>query len=194
MIYIYLHGFNSAYDPSNEKVQTLSELGEVIGITYNTFGTYQEIFEEISNQVQKTDDIVFVGTSLGGFWAAEMARKFCAPSVIINPCYDPQNMLNKYVGAESTNYKTGDVNTLTSEAVATYPVAMSGEDTSFSLLPLVLLDMADEVIDSFETREVLAGFPMVHWAEGSHRFDHMADAIEEIRQYVNHSSYVDHND
>ena len=190
MIFIYLHGFNSAYDPSAEKVQTLSQLGEVKGITYNTFGTYQEIFNEISSQVPIATDIVFVGTSLGGFWAAEMGRKFLVPSVIINPCYDPRNMLDKYVGVESTNYKTGGIDMLTNEAVKTYPTSMTGEDTSFNFLPLVLLDMEYEVINSFETKKVLAGFPMIHWAGGSHRFDHMSDAIQEINSYTNHCSYA----
>jgi len=190
MIFIYLHGFNSAYDPSAEKIQILSELGEVKGITYNTFGTYQEIFNEISSQVPNVDDIVFVGTSLGGFWAAEMGRKFMTPSVIINPCYNPRNMLSKYVGVKFTNYQNGKVDTLVDEAVKTYPTSMTGEDTSFNFLPLVLLDMEDEVINSFETRKVLAGFPMIHWAGGSHRFDHMSDAIQEINSYTNHCSYA----
>ena len=194
MIFIYLHGFNSAYDPSAEKIQILSELGEVKGITYNTFGTYQEIFNEISSQVPNVDDIVFVGTSLGGFWAAEMGRKFMTPSVIINPCYNPRNMLSKYVGVKFTNYQNDKVDTLVDEAVKTYPTSMTGEDTSFNFLPLVLLDMEDKVINSFETRKVLAGFPMVHWAGGSHRFDHMSDAIQEINQYVNHCSYIDRSE
>ena len=190
MIFIYLHGFNSAYDPSAEKIQILSELGEVKGITYNTFGTYQEIFNEISSQVPNVDDIVFVGTSLGGFWAAEMGRKFMTPSVIINPCYNPRNMLSKYVGVKFTNYQNGKVDTLVDEAVKTYPTSMTGEDTSFNFLPLVLLDMEDKVINSFETRKVLAGFPMIHWAGGSHRFEHMSDAIQEINSYTNHCSYA----
>ena len=60
------------------------------------------------------------------------------------------------------------------------------------MLPLVLLDMGDEVINSFETRENLTGFPMIEWVGGSHRFDHMNDALQHIKQYLNHCSYVYH--
>jgi uncharacterized protein len=195
MLYIYLHGFNSAYDPEVQKVRELSSIGEVIGITYNSFGTYQKIFEEISSQVPYHDDIVFVGTSLGGFWAAEMARKFCTPSVIINPCYDPYSMLRKYVGTLQTNYYTGETNVLTNGIVETYPTfGMTGEDRTFTFLPLVLLDMADEVIDSYETIQVLEGFPTRSWAGGSHRFDHMNEGIYEVRSYVNICALVDHID
>lgn len=184
MIYVYLHGFNSAYDPASIKVHVLSSLGEVFGVTYNTFGTYEEIFSEISSQVPN-EEVVFVGTSLGGFWAAEMAKHFGMPSVIINPCLDPNTALRKYVGEPVTNYVTGDSMTLNEAAVDSYQTQVS-KDTAF--LPLVLLDMGDEVIDSFETRQTLTGFPMVHYAGGSHRFDHMEDALEEIVKYVNHCS------
>lgn len=184
MIYVYLHGFNSAYDPLSTKVQALSTLGEVIGITYNTFGTYDEIFSEIESQVPN-EEVVFVGTSLGGFWAAEMAKHFGMPSVIINPCLDPNTALRKYIDEPHLNYVTGDCMTLTEAAVNSYQTEVSS-DTAF--LPLVLLDMGDEVIDSFETREALYGFPMVHYAGGSHRFEHMEDALEDISEYVNHCS------
>lgn len=189
MIYVYIHGFNSAYDPNSGKVQALSTLGDVHGVTYNTFSTYEEIIDEIKAQVPVSDEIVFVGTSLGGFWAAEMGRWFGAPSVIINPCTDPRSMLQKYVGVAETNYINGDVNTLTSESVNSYPG--SGITRAGIYRPLVLLDMGDAVIDSFQTQKDLRDFPMVCWEGGSHRFEHTEEAIEHIRNYVNHCSYVD---
>lgn len=190
MHFIYLHGFNSAFDPSSEKIKHLETLGRVTGITYNTFGTYDEIFDELWSQIEYSDDLVFVGTSLGGFWAAEMAREFHTPSIIINPCIDPYKMLRKYVGIEQTNYHTSEVNTLLDSTVDTY-LELCVHGREFTYFPLVLLDMGDEVIDSFETREALEGFPMIHYAEGSHRFDHMHDALEEINKYLNHCSYVE---
>jgi uncharacterized protein len=192
MIYVYLHGFNSAYDPNSGKVQSLSLIGDVHGVTYNTFGTYEEIIDEISAQVSFSDDLVFVGTSLGGFWAAEMGRRFSVPSVIINPCTDPRTMLQKYVGAVETNYINGDVNTLTSKSANSYPG--SGISRAGRYLPLVLLDMGDEVIDSFQTREDLKDFPMACWEGGSHRFEHTNEALDDIRNYINHCSYVENLD
>jgi len=199
MIYVYLHGFNSGYDPDNPKVQALSTLGDVIGVTYDSFATYQEIFEQISyevfTQVHDRHDMVFVGTSLGGFWAAEMGRRFGVPSVIINPCHDPYEMLRKYVGYVMTNYVTGVTNVLTNEVVETYPTyGMTGEDRTFGFLPLVLLDMGDEIIDSAETFKTLEGFPTMVWQDGSHRFDHTDQALPFIQQYANRCSVVDHMD
>jgi predicted esterase YcpF (UPF0227 family) len=199
MIYVYLHGFNSGYDPDTPKAQALSTIGDVIGVTYDSFATYQEIFEQISHevftQVHDRHDIVFIGTSLGGFWAAEMGRRFGVPSVIINPCHDPYAMLRKYVGEILTNYVTGVTNVLTNEVVETYPTfGITGENRAFGFLPLVLIDMGDEVIDSAETFKTLKGFPTMVWQDGSHRFDHMDQAIPFIQQYANRCSVVDHMD
>ena len=197
MIYVYLHGFNSAYNPENPKVQALSTLGDVIGVNFNSFTTYQEIFEQISReiytQVQDRDNMVLVGTSLGGFWAAEMGRHFGVPSVIINPCYDPCDMLRKCVGYVMTNYITGEATVITNEIAESYPTCgMNGKDRTFKFLPLVLLDVGDEV--SAKTLKALEGFPTKVWEGGSHRFDHMDQAIPFIQEYVNRCSVVDHMD
>jgi predicted esterase YcpF (UPF0227 family) len=199
MIYVYLHGFNSGYDSENPKVQALSTIADVIGVTYDSFASYQKILAQISHeiysQVHDRDDMVFVGTSLGGFWAAEMGRYFGVPSVIINPCHNPREMLHRYVGYTMTNYVTGVANVLTSEVVETYPTyGMTNENQTFKFLPLVLLDMGDEVIDSTETFKTLEGFPTFIWQEGSHRFDHIDHAIPFIQQYVNRCSVVEHMD
>ena len=186
MKYVYIHGFNSAYDPASVKVQALRKIGEVEGVTYDTFNAYPRIFEELSEQIP-INDVVLVGTSLGGFWAAEMARHLGMPSVIINPAIAPRESLRQYVGEPAVNYVTGEPNTLSMESVNSYERGIT-RDTF--LLPLVLLDMGDEVIDADATRRALEGFPMVCWDGGSHRFEHMDEAIREIEVYVNHCSLM----
>ncbi len=192
--FVYLHGFNSAFNPDHEKVKTLSNLGTVVGISYDSYGSYQKICSYLTAQLSQydRDDTVIVGTSLGGFWAAEMGFKLSIPSVIINPCYDPTNMLQKYVGPQQ-NYATGEQTNFELDSALSYMHCKS-YDSQYCYMPLVLLDMGDEVIDSFETRRLFEGFPMVHYAGGSHRFDHMKDALEEIVKYVNHCLFVEHMD
>jgi len=192
MMFIYLHGFNSAFNTESDKIKDLESLGKVVGISYNSFGSYKEIFKEISSKVPRNKNIIFVGTSLGGFWAAEMARAFSTPSVLINPCYDPYRMLRKYVGVQHKNYITNEVKILTNSNVETYPIySMVGYDRTFKYLPLVLLDMGDEVIDSNETSKILDGFPVKMWNGGSHRFDHMKESIEFISAYMNATCFIE---
>ena len=51
--------------------------------------------------------------------------------------------------------------------------------------------MGDEVINSHVTQEIFEGFPMSFWSGGSHRFDHMNEAVEHISEYVNYCSFVE---
>lgn len=195
MIYIYLHGFNSAFDPEASKVKTLSSLGEVIGITYDTYSSYDEIFSYITSKVptDRLDEVTFVGTSLGGFWAAQLGKHYACPSVIINPCYDPGSMLRRYQGFITTNYHTAVTDVLSSEVVDTYNSKyIYGQDKTYKYLPLVLLDMGDEVIGSGGTALILKEFPMKRFEGGSHMFDHMEESLDTIRDYVNHCGYVEH--
>jgi predicted esterase YcpF (UPF0227 family) len=50
--------------------------------------------------------------------------------------------------------------------------------------------MGDEVIDSYETRRLFQRFIMVSWTGGSHRFDDMESALEDIALYSNRCSFV----
>jgi uncharacterized protein len=189
---LYLHGFNSSYSP--EKVKALSKIGEVIGIDYNTYDTYNNIHSYLLREITKLspdpDDTLIVGTSLGGFWAAEMASYLALPSVIINPCYDPANMLQKYVGNQ-TNHKTGKVTKFNIESCLSYS-GMKTQDNSYTILPLLLLDMADEVIDSYRTKYIFEeSFPSKFFEGGNHRFAHMNESLEEISNYLNYCSFVE---
>jgi uncharacterized protein len=191
---LYLHGFNSSYSPENEKVKALSKIGEVIGIDYNTYDTYDNIHSYLLREITKLspdpDDTLIVGTSLGGFWAAEMAAYLVLPSVIINPCYDPENMLQKYVGNQ-TNHKTGKVTKFSNESCLSY-FGMKTQDNSYVILPFLLLDMEDEVIDSYRTKSIFEdSFPIKVFEGGNHRFAHMNESLEDISKYLSYCSFVE---
>lgn len=194
MDFIYIHGFNSAFDSSSEKVRHLSRMGNVRGIDYDSCESCLKIFKKLASEISIQDEIIFVGTSLGGFWAAEMGRRFSAPSVVINPSVEPRVSLRKYIGAQFTNHVTGESKTLSQGSVLSYEKRLDEQMEQYTFLPLVLLDMGDEVIDSHTTQKLLEDFPMTCFKGGSHRFDHMEAALDEIERYVNHCLYVDHLD
>lgn len=185
--FVYLHGFNSAFDPNHQKVKTLEALGTVIGITYDSTGTYTEICDTLLVFLNGMNrfDTVLVGTSLGAFWAGEMAFKLGFPSVLINPCYDPTNMLQKYVG-EQTNFATGETKTFELASALSYGYCRT-HDCEYDVKPIVFLDMGDEIIDHKATQKafISEGFSVYTYNGGSHRFDHMELALPHIREYAN---------
>lgn len=52
----------------------------------------EDILEELGKIAEKESDIIFVGQSLGGWFADKLSRKFSAPCVLTNPCYRPHEL------------------------------------------------------------------------------------------------------
>lgn len=55
------------------------------------------IREPIRTELNKgAEKVVFVGTSLGGWYAEELADEFGAKCVVVNPCYSPSRILRRH--------------------------------------------------------------------------------------------------
>ena len=50
-----------------------------------------ELLEKLSDMVN-SDDFIFVGQSLGGWYADKLSRKFKRPCILTNPCYFPYDL------------------------------------------------------------------------------------------------------
>lgn len=88
--------------PNNDKVSMLKKAGfEVYAPSININPVIAEdyLVTYIINAIKDTyigEPVVFVGTSLGAFWAARMNAYFDAYTVLINPRLTPQESLLKY--------------------------------------------------------------------------------------------------
>jgi uncharacterized protein len=108
---VYLHGFASA--PSDVKLNPLCErFGKERVFAPQLPVDPDEVITLIREKVEdwykarKADEkLVFVGTSLGAFYASYFAHKFDSPAVIVNPSVRPHENLQKKVG-KNTNYAT----------------------------------------------------------------------------------------
>jgi predicted esterase YcpF (UPF0227 family) len=84
---IYLHGFNSAFDPASSKVVQLRSLAgvrEVIGIdvAYHSPEAAEKLYEVIGEVTRRPQgQVVLVGTSLGGFHARYLGQRLGLPLV-----------------------------------------------------------------------------------------------------------------
>lgn len=90
---INLHGFLGAADNKNYKsLCGMFPKEDIISpqLPY-TDETPENIIAMISELVQGDDDI-FVGQSLGGWYADKLSRKFSRPCVLTNPCYYPHKL------------------------------------------------------------------------------------------------------
>ena len=92
---IYIHGFRSS--PMTEKGQVFKRIFP--GITLATYDTlhpdigYQQL-DRIIHDALATRPIL-IGSSLGGFWAYQFAKKYALKCVLLNPCMAPEKTLRR---------------------------------------------------------------------------------------------------
>lgn len=87
----YLHGFrSSAKSPKVKAMQQAFPNCHVQGINYTPHSPVvaeEILINEYEKLIGKDDDLIIVGTSLGGFWARWLASELPVKSLMINPRY-----------------------------------------------------------------------------------------------------------
>ena len=186
----YLHGFNSAALDEDAKVVELRRRFAVRLINYNSFAPRDAIIEQIEAAMGSQGPMAFIGTSLGGYYAAVMGRRHGCPSIMINPSTDPHWGLSHYLDQWLPNPKLPDLppRRLTPEAVASYAGReLSPDPNDYAIAPMLIVDRADELLDAGTTLRDYGGLgdPLA-FEGGSHRFEHMAEARGPIQDYLSH--------
>lgn len=180
---LYFHGWGSKFDPESSKIQELSKLGEVVGPCLDYTGGFASVLSQCHDALSADDYDVVVGTSLGGYTASQVGSHFGLPFAAVNPCLNPREDLQKYVG--SGRDWLGQPYTLTPESLDDWP------EFSREGYGLVLLDSQDEVIDSESTAAWIGDrYPVVLFDGGNHRFAHMGESLGFIRDLVNSAQLV----
>lgn len=183
----YFHGFGSKFDTSSPKIKTLSKLGHVNGYTIDYTQPAPEIIKQAATFVSENKSQLVVGTSMGGWLANQVGNLLNIPFVMINPAYSPSLNLLKHVGTHIDF--TGKEYTLKKETVLTYPdLMLSGEG-------LLLLDLGDDYlfknadeVNSFANK-MGKFFTVCTFEGGSHRFEHMEEALNEIDLHYEMCNY-----
>lgn len=100
-VVFYFHGYASS--PKTDKVDKLRDAGFVVyafPIDIDPKSSIPSLYHNIDfalcNHIDEDIDVVFVGTSLGGYYAAKLAKIYDTKSVIVNPSIEPSVSLAKY--------------------------------------------------------------------------------------------------
>ena len=172
MIY-YIHGFNS--DIKEDKIKLLSKLlyEEVKGLRYDSSAPFLENLELLQSQITKEG--VFMGTSLGGFFAQVLGEQTQSQTILINPVLYPRITLEKFLG-KNTNFVTHKTFTLTQEIVDSYDTGLK-----FNTQTLVVVSLGDQVLNSAQTIAQLNGKVELEVLEGG---NHSFDQYHEIKDVL----------
>ena len=191
MIYFMLHGFASATPNETSAFfenAVLEDGDRLVNLNYrfNEFAA-DDLEQEVSmllmtdEDIEMGEELTFVGCSLGGYMAQYCAYVFNGKAIAINPAVIPAESLLRFLG-ENTNYKTLEEFDLTEKDVESF----ARFQVKPGLVPtLVLLDMADDVLDSAKTVSHFASKAAIRtFPGGSHRFEHLSESLEDIREFA----------
>jgi len=170
---LYCHGWGSSFDPSKKKIRALANALPVDGLTVDYTCHPQKIFDLYAARLTLHPETLVVGTSLGGFYAAWLGAEFDRPFIAINPAIAPSRSLRAYIGV-GVNH-AGVPFEMTEDCVMAYDALSFRMERQGT----IVLDMGDEVLSAQTTLDFVRGrLPVVAFKGGSHRFDHMAELIE----------------
>ena len=183
---IYLHGFQSS---------TLSIKGQFIqAFCQNQHHVHlpdlnmppEQVLAYVSEMIACLDQVVLIGSSLGGFYATQLVAKHAVPAVLINPAMRPWQLFHDLFGAElpyGVNAQwTLDQTQLDQLEQMAVPFVQDADKI------LVLLQQDDEVLDYREAQRYYSNAAhqsmIMTEANGNHAMDNFADKIPMALQFL----------
>ena len=108
---LYFHGFASSSDSNKAKIIS-SYISKISSNTKIIIPDLNNNFQKAISQIElliKNNDkpISFIGSSLGGYFAAYFAGIYNAKAILVNPAIPPLRGFDDYLG-ENKNYSTGE--------------------------------------------------------------------------------------
>ncbi len=183
---IYLHGFQSG--AQSIKGQLLKQRCEPKHQVYlpDLNEPPDQALEKVSQLISSLHQPVLVGSSLGGFYAIQLAARHALPAVLINPAMQPWRLFSTLFSAQLP-YAVTDSWSL-DEAQLRYLENMACQHFPAGARFLALLQQGDEILDWREAHGFFstACCPALVIAEhgGSHGMDDFAAKIPMVLQFL----------
>jgi len=199
-VIIYLHGFNSASLDlagdlliSKDKLRVMQAFcaqKEIVfytpNVDYRDFeGLVEDMLFEWNQYLDQSYDVVFMGSSMGGFTSEYLAMKTGCKAIMINPAISPSELLVQFIGV-TENYETAadyDWAQTHCDQYDSYEKELANSTQKISRT--ILLDKADELIDAQKTLEKYQDQAnVVCYDGGSHSFEHIEDSLALIEEVI----------
>jgi predicted esterase YcpF (UPF0227 family) len=183
---VYLHGFNSS--PSSHKAQVLGKYMTEKGLaSHYACPALPPLARDAVALVESliaarvSENLCFVGSSLGGFYATYLTEKHGARAVLINPAIDPHIGLRSYLGTQK-NLHTGEPYELTEAHLRDWETLYVPRITSERYL--LLVETGDEVLDYRNAVARYAGAEQVVIRGGDHSFRSFPEHLSRILRFA----------
>ncbi|QER38268.1 alpha/beta fold hydrolase [Acinetobacter suaedae] len=188
---IYLHGFRSS--PMSKKGQQLHQYcanHRHIHVHLPDLNLApQRVMHELSKLIESLpcDQVVLVGSSLGGFYATYLVARYACPAVLINPAMRPWQLFQDLFGIEQIPLKVTDSWTLDIDQLQQLQSIAETRLVHADKI-LVLLQQGDEVLDY---RQAQGYYSAVHPssliltdANGNHAMDDFEEKLPLVLEFL----------
>ncbi|PZP45862.1 MAG: hypothetical protein DI598_12755 [Pseudopedobacter saltans] len=181
-ILVYLHGFNSSGNSNTSTQLRLQLQNEVVSPSYrfvNALLAEKDIEDVVRWAQNRTENVIVIGTSLGGFWANYFSEKYSLKSLLINPVVDPYGSINKYIGQQK-NFGTGEDYEFTQEDWESYKNYVSANTFEQKN---IFLSINDEVLDYRIAQDFFKNRNTIIDDIGGHRISDIPRLVATLQQF-----------
>ena len=183
---IYLHGFQSSpLSIKGQFIQAFCQNQHHVHLPDLNMPP-EQVLAHVSEMIECLDQVVLIGSSLGGFYATQLVAKHAVPAVLINPAMRPWQLFHDLFGSElpyMVNAQwTLDQTQLDQLEQMAVPFVQDADKI------LVLLQQDDEVLDYREAQRYYSNAAhqsmIMTEANGNHAMDNFADKIPMALQFL----------
>jgi len=182
---LYFHGFKSSSDSG--KAQDFRKFIEnQTSQTKILIPDLEDNFQEANKQIEdliseNAPNILFMGSSLGGYYALYFAQLYKTKSVLINPAIPPLKDFEIHLG-KNENYATGNKFTISKDDIS-YVRNLHHKKILEPKNNLILLESGDEVLNYVEASSYFRGSYIDIFYGGNHSYTSIKEKFTKIKDF-----------
>ncbi|MEJ6767760.1 MAG: YqiA/YcfP family alpha/beta fold hydrolase [Gammaproteobacteria bacterium] len=183
---LYFHGFKSSSKSS--KAQSIKNfIAKNAKNTKIIIPDLDDNFQNAHNQIEELirlsgSNIVFMGSSLGGYFASYFSQKLKKKAVLINPAVHPLKDFEVHLG-ENENYSSGNKFNISSKEISfvrtlSYKKLLTPNDL------LILLESGDEILKYNKSASYFSGAYIDIVFGGNHSYSSFKSKFHKIQKFL----------
>ena len=182
---LYFHGFKSSSDSGKAqdfKKFIENKTSQTKIIIPDLEDDFKEAHEQIKTLIDKSNpNILYMGSSLGGYYALYFAQLYKSKSVLINPAIPPLNDFEIHLG-KNENYATGNKFTISKDDIS-YVRSLHHKKILEPKNNLILLESGDEILNYVESSSYFRGSYIDIFYGGNHSYTSIKEKFTKIKDF-----------
>ena len=184
---LYFHGFKSSSDSGKAqefKKFIENKTSQTKIIIPDLKDDFKEAHKQIEGLIDKNSpNILYMGSSLGGYYALYFAQLYKTKSVLINPAIPPLKDFEIHLG-KNENYATGNKFTISKDDIS-YVRNLHHKKILEPKNNLILLESGDEVLNYVEASSYFRGSYIDIFYGGNHSYTSIKEKFTKIKDFFN---------